>query len=162
MTGGAGDDLVLGGSGDDSVRGGPGDDLVSGDNGVLVDVLTTAVQLTVAPTPNAPPRPQNADPLVPGSDLLIGDDGDDVLIGDQALFDVFRDTWFSVPNAADGDDVIFAGRGDDIAIGGLGDDAIAGGEGDDLILGDVGLIGPTEVLSEPVGAPGRRRHAVRR
>ena len=154
VTGGDGDDLLLGGSGDDSVRGGPGDDLVSGDNGVLVDVLTTAVQLTVAPIPNAPPRPQNADPLVPGSDLLIGDDGDDVLIGDQALFDLFRDTWFSVPNAADGDDVIFAGSGDDIAIGGLGDDAIGGGEGDDRILGDVGLIGPTEVLSEPVGLPG--------
>lgn len=65
----------------------------------------------------------------PGTDFIIGDDGNDRYFtrgGDDFI------------DGNGGRDVIFAGSGNDVAIGGAGNDRVYGGRGNDVILGESG------------------------
>ncbi len=110
LVGSQASDIIVGGSGDDLVLGERGEDLIVGDDGVNLDLLASTSSLVTVPSATvlAVPPP-NADPLVAGHDVLIGeglgsapslatnhDDDGDVIIGDLGaiLQDVLeRRTW---------------------------------------------------------------------
>jgi Ca2+-binding RTX toxin-like protein len=110
LVGSQASDIIVGGSGDDLVLGERGEDLIVGDDGVNLDLLASTSSLVAVPSATvlAVPPP-NADPLVAGHDVLIGeglgsapswatnhDDDGDVIIGDLGaiLQDVLeRRTW---------------------------------------------------------------------
>jgi Ca2+-binding RTX toxin-like protein len=166
-------------SGDDLLVGGPGGDLLAGDNaraervtpGTGVDgspFLLERYDRAVAGASDQPdPGTAGEDVLVGGSlatdavssDLLFGQGGDDLLIGDDADVStaaavaerfgdlVVSDTWGAfVPRDGEG-----VPGGDDRLEGGAGDDVLFGGPGDDLLLGgsdrdwDLGASVPIEV-----------------
>lgn len=73
-----------------------------------------------------------------GDDILIGDDGDDLIYGgagnDYLLGGSGRDwIWGDA-----GEDILNGGGGNDDLFGGAGSDTIVGGGGDDLIYGGAG------------------------
>ena len=150
--GGAGEDLILGsqdadwfagGSADDVIAGNSGDDVVLGDNGLDVAVLSKIITVVSGgPLPPVIPLvlPPTVDPLLSGSDLLTGGDGNDLVVGDQAL--PGPTGWTSVEPANGAADVIDGGAGNDSLLGGNGADVIDGGSGNDVIIGDNGTIGP--------------------
>ena len=150
--GGAGEDLIVGsqdadwlagGSADDVIAGNSGDNVVLGDNGLDVAVLSKIITVVSGdPLPPVIPLvlPPTVDPLLSGSDLLTGGDGNDLVVGDQAL--PGPTGWTSVEPANGAADVIDGGAGNDSLLGGNGADVIDGGSGNDVIIGDNGTIGP--------------------
>ena len=73
-----------------------------------------------------------------GDDILIGDDGNDKINGgdgDDLLSGADGDDRL---NGGDGDDTLFGGEGDDRLIGGDGSDFLSGGEGEDWLTGGDG------------------------
>ncbi len=65
-----------------------------------------------------------------GNDLLLGNDGNDYLyggLGDDGMLGL------------DGNDRIFGESGNDVAIGGAGNDKLYGGTGRDLLIGGIGV-----------------------
>lgn len=139
LYGDAQDDELYANTGDDSVYGGLGDDSIQGNEGS--DFLTGGLgnDNVVGGTTKA-----GADDT---GDRIYGDEGVDVLIGDNAKPDQptpgdpapsypddLADT--SVTPTAGGADTIFGGDGDDLAYGGLDNDSIYGGGGADYLEGN--------------------------
>ncbi|MGL5197096.1 MAG: proprotein convertase P-domain-containing protein, partial [Chroococcales cyanobacterium] len=79
-----------------------------------------------------------------GGDYISGNDGDDIILGDNAWIhrnaDLEIERIETIFPEFGGDDVIFGNDGGDIIIGGFGQDTLDGAEGPDIILGDNGLL----------------------
>lgn len=127
-----GDDRLFGEEGNDILEGGPGADLVDGGPGsdeARYNYSDAPVTIDLA-RGFASGGEAEGDVLVdiesvwgsPGSDILIGDEADNVLDdGDNRFGDVV------------GDDVLIGGGGDDIFVVGPGDDIMLGGAGTDTV-----------------------------
>jgi Ca2+-binding RTX toxin-like protein len=144
ITGGTEDDVALGGTGDDNLSGGTGADILLGDNGVVVrhdgsseanDIFSQAPTFGGRDTINGD---AGDDIIVGGSggidtagvngDQLFGNDGNDVVVGDNARItrnssDVIERIVTILPEHG-GDDTLEGNVGDDILIGGSGSDRI--------------------------------------
>ncbi|MFR9726673.1 calcium-binding protein [Streptomyces sp. MS19] len=78
------------------------------------------------------------------AELVRGDDGDDMLMGNGVMFGGAGDDHLmggpidEVLHGGPGDDMIDGWDGDDIAYGDAGNDHITGGEGDDILVGGAG------------------------
>jgi len=66
-----------------------------------------------------------------GNDLLFSGKGDDVVLGGSGNDKIFVGKGDDVASGEDGKDLIFAGRGDDTITGGAGNDILAGKKGAD-------------------------------
>jgi Ca2+-binding RTX toxin-like protein len=141
--GGKGDDVIIGGLGADKLNGGDDDDLILGDY-ALVEVKPGGVfDLTTLPGPGLSftftsietgryaQDPPSGDAGLPigGADLIHGDRGNDILIGQQGGDTVYGDA---------GDDDIIGGH--NVAHGFDTGDFLDGGSGDDVIAGDNAVI----------------------
>ncbi|RBM04490.1 calcium-binding protein [Streptomyces sp. PT12] len=124
------DDIrVLLGDGDDSaMTSEPGVTLVRGGDG-NDELHAHTAELVLG---------EDGDDMLMGNGVLLGGDGDDHLMG-QPIDEVFHggpgndtiDAW-------DGNDIVYGDSGDDHISGGEGDDLLVGGAGDDTITGDGG------------------------
>ncbi len=63
------------------------------------------------------------------TDLIIGDDGRDVIARNRGV---------DLIDGNGGNDHLFSGKGDDVILGGTGNDKIFGGKGDDILNGEDG------------------------
>lgn len=70
-----------------------------------------------------------------GSDLLIGQGGQDTLNGDGGNDSIFGNGNNDTLNGGDGKDTLYGGDGNDILRGGADNDILYGGDGDDVING---------------------------
>jgi len=119
LDGNAGDDVLWGGAGDDVLIGGTGVDVFYGDLGndtVDYSAVTESLTITIAGGVNIDGGTETFTSIEnlkggSGSDIVIGDDGDNRLDGHI------------------GGDTIQGGLGNDILIGGAGDDSLDGGSG---------------------------------
>jgi len=118
----------------DTLSGGAGDDLLIGDNAVSLRVAIHGDGTAdAAVTPRAVVESLIGDVCVSAAaDTLRGDDGDDCLLGDQAL-----DAWVSMGGAGrvDGARIEIESLAGRVTLG-AGDDRLEGGNGDDLLIGD--------------------------
>src|SRR6185503_19178506 len=155
----AGDHLA-GGSGNDRIYGQRGVDLIYGDSGFNVNVITREMSVMTANISSKP----NADGLVAGNDLLLGDGADstasavaddfaDVIFGDlgEVKQDVMvkKDTTrtplagdlpqrlqtTTIASLRDIESRALQNGGDDFIYGGLGRDILVGGPDNDAIDG---------------------------
>ncbi|PTE23456.1 hypothetical protein C5F48_01715 [Cereibacter changlensis JA139] len=161
---GSGNDIVLAGQGDDTVDACSGEDVVFGDSGEVTFVnATDIVTLEMTDIERGGDDLIYADAEDLGDDILMGQagndtiragGGDDVILGDIALF-TFLHPHDRLPgqSAADrmlrleatridigGDDLIYGGIGNDIAVAGFGADLMYGGDGQDILIGDTAII----------------------
>ncbi|MCU0548576.1 MAG: DUF4347 domain-containing protein [Leptolyngbya sp. Prado105] len=160
IAGNAGNDIAIGGLGDDTISGDAGLDTLLGDNGSVVradgtpqandvystdptfggrDVITGGLDNDLIIGGSG-----NSDALDLGGDTLSGNEGDDIIIGDNA--DITRDSSDSTELVESlfpiqgGDDTINGNDGNDLILGGFANDTISGNAGSDIILGDHGKI----------------------
>jgi hypothetical protein len=130
----SGNDLICGLAGDDVLVGGLGNDQLAG--GAGADDLVGDVSAGGSQTPA--PDPSTGDAVGGGNDLLLGEDGDDIVSGDSFA-----------PNGnatGGGNDQLVGGNGFDRMAGdsntetgtssGDGNDLLVGGEGIDSLVGD--------------------------
>ncbi len=130
-----GDDQVFGNDGDDRLDGGFGVDILEGNDGADRAFGGPDADLVIGGT-----RAIGARDV--GRDQLYGDDGADVLIGDNADNAAAPATYptdltTSPANAGEGD-FLSGGLGDDKAYGGLGADEVHGDAGADDVEGNNG------------------------
>jgi hypothetical protein len=111
LEGGAGDDVLEGAVAGGSLLGGPGDDVLSGGGGFQVPV-----GLRGSPSPAV--------------NHLLGEEGDDVAYGSDAM---------DVIELGAGNDTGFGAAGSDYLNGGAGEDLLAGGADNDMAVGDGGF-----------------------
>ena len=167
VSGNAGADVVLGGAAGDTLYGdaatvgtGDGDDVLVGDHaeivlasGILSDIRTTRRDSGGSDTISGN---AGSDIVLGGfeGDTLYGDaaietlaDGDDILLGDNGeilliggAVSQIRTT--DVSEATGGADTIFGNHGSDVILGGvnLTPDVLEGNEGGDIVLGDNGVL----------------------
>jgi trimeric autotransporter adhesin len=135
---GLGNDIVDGGIGADRINGMNGDDLILGGEGN--DILNGDGSNDTSSFNYTPYDQHGSDTMLGGSgndiisgqgggDVLLGEDGDDVIYGDSSSSE-------DAPVSIHGNDVISGGSGNDQLIGGGGDDTIDGGDDNDTIWGD--------------------------
>jgi hypothetical protein len=142
VVGGARDDLVFGNRGDDLLSGMGGSDHLRGGQGD--DVIVGGDEASFMPVRSiTPPSDAMAEPLVAGigtrvddpdgnmiqGDHLFGEEGDDILLGQDGFDTLFGGV---------GDDKLFGGTGFDELVGGAGNDWLFGGEGIDKLWGGDG------------------------
>jgi Ca2+-binding RTX toxin-like protein len=158
-----GKDYISGGGGSDDIQGNGGDDRIWGDSSFVLDATTFEINFSTTA--------QLAGEFLPllllprfgdfgndnisgggGTDWIWGEDGNDVIRGDNVRVDdeddgdprTFVDgDKFGAGNAhgdpgGDGADRIFGGRGSDILFGNGGDDTIEGGADNDFMFGNSG------------------------
>lgn len=137
--GGDGNDTLRGGLGDDKLHGERGNDTIEGNDGR--DLLEGASGSDLIRGGKDNDRivgghliPSLAHPLSDGSsDSLFGDEGEDIIIGDDGFFAPLL-----VRSTIGGNDIIRAGADDDLVFGGAGNDNIHGQGGDDVIAAGAG------------------------
>jgi Ca2+-binding RTX toxin-like protein len=164
LNGNAGNDVLVGGSGNDTLTGNTGDDILLGDNGEVVRLDGSSQANDIFSTdPDFGGRDGmtgggGQDILIGGSgggettggavgaggDRLFGNEGDDILLGDNAYItrntaNIVESIVTTVPNRG-GDDLIEGNDGKDILLGGFGNDDMAGNTSDDILLGDNGRL----------------------
>ena len=152
IKGGHDDDHLAGGAGNDTISGGAGNDHIYGDAAFDVNLLLFA-QDQITPFSTVTQLAQingmfTVTSAVPtGADIIHGDDGNDIVLGDQGVIDqvpgtrrlqttdfVTRVTTVERTNGMA--DTIYGDGGEDVLIGGPSGDRIDGGAGRDLIFGD--------------------------
>lgn len=134
VDGGQGDDTVYAGEGGDSITGGDGNDSLLGEAGSdtlrgqrghdRIDGGTGTDSLSGGDGDDL------LDAFVGQSETLLGDDGNDYLIGSPDGADSI--------DAGNGDDRAIAQAGNDTVFGQAGDDTLEGGDGDDSMEGGAG------------------------
>ena len=114
--GGTADDYLLGDIGNDFLQGNSGDDTVYAGSGV--DRVVGGTQV-----------PQILQSPADGADVLDGEAGTDLVIGDNAFG--------NAPHllSGGGDDLVLGGTENDTLWGGVGDDTVQGEQGSDRIMG---------------------------
>ncbi len=127
IDGGAGNDLLRGGHGTDIIAGGPGTDTATYDERTASEPLS--ITLATAGDDGAPGENDTLagiENVVGGAsnDVIVGDDGPNVLIGGSGV---------NTLSGLGGDDVIVGGDFRDIISGGPGSDQLFGGGDDDSI-----------------------------
>ncbi len=178
--------IVFGGQGNDSITGGSGDDILFGDRGRMLSFediggIPTVVEALGSGGPGdvtdglirTPDQVFSVDPDVGGNDVIMGLEGDNILVGgfgndtitagagaDLALGDNGQIDWTPVGDYGafqttdlllGGNDDIRVGDGDNLVAGGFGADVIETGVGADLILGDNGIFDYTTSTGDVVG-----------
>ena len=73
-----------------------------------------------------------------GADVLVGDDGDDLMLGRKGADELFGGNGNDVLWGGRGADELFGGNGNDVLWGGRGADRLEGGNGLDTLFGDDG------------------------
>ncbi len=174
------DDALAGGIGPDTVSGDFGSDVIFGDDEVagFMDADGSMRRIGYAKPDAATWRGWCDAPAVGDGDLLVGNAGNDIMLGggggDQMDGDE-GDDWACGGDGADqvvgdsgddelrgnadddtltgddGHDVIFGGGGDDLANGNAGNDDIFGDEGSDVLFGDDGddiVVGDTGSVTD--------------
>lgn len=140
LVGGAGRDHLLGDTGDDTLVGGPGaDTLDGGANGLLGDLVDYSGRRPVR-VDIGTDRPQaiagHGRDLLTGIEGVIGSNGDDTLIGNDAPRSASR---------------FLGGNGDDLLIGTAGLNRFSGDAGNDTLRLTADELAPSEL----VGGAGR-------
>ncbi|RRH73849.1 calcium-binding protein [Falsigemmobacter faecalis] len=160
-----GNDILIGGQGNDTLHAGSGEDLVLGDSGTATFVnATDLVSLTLTDIERGGHDLIEVDLTDTSDDILLGQAGndtiragagDDVILGDNALFSFLHpDEALEGQTAADrmllvqsvkmqadeGEDLLYGNDGNDIIIAGFGADLLYGGEGQDILIGDSAII----------------------
>ncbi|NOI65300.1 LEPR-XLL domain-containing protein [Vibrio sp. 99-8-1] len=162
--GGKGDDIIIGsqygdhiagGSGNDTITGLAGDDHIYGDAGFNVDISTrldrSSQVLTVVNSGSDSDNQETADTLVTGQDIIYGNQGNDIIIGDKGVISLTPQTnrikttgdvinFRTVEIDQGSNDQIYGNEGDDFIIAGNGNDRIEGNQGSDSIIADNGSI----------------------
>jgi len=161
INGDQGADIVFGGTGDDNITGGgvvDVRDIIFGDNGEVVlqdgsadenDLFSTDPTLGGVDTVFGGADDDfivggsgGKDTAGKGGDTLNGQDGNDVMMGDNARINRTSGATPSVEfiksifTSSGGDDKMFGNSGKDIAGGGAGADEMEGNENDDILVGD--------------------------
>ncbi|MHC4618339.1 MAG: hypothetical protein ACYTEQ_11370 [Planctomycetota bacterium] len=153
-------DHIAGGSGDDTIYGQAGVDHIYGDSGFNID-LSLRISLanlafdidvlTVATVPGLADYALTNDPLAAGQDMIHGQGGNDIIIGDHGIIEQTYGTerilttgsveraYTSEPDNGVGD-TIHGNDGIDRILGGNGGDNITGDVGDDIVIGDNGWV----------------------
>jgi len=150
VTSGAGDDVVIGGFANDDIQSGSGEDVVFGDGGEVLFEGLKRVRITstggdLGGSDDIESN-QGADVVIggPGEDFLQGQDGDDVVIGDQgeATYDLSGSLANVLTTSGEigSADWITGGNGRDILVGGVSADAIYAEDGDDVVVGDLAFM----------------------
>lgn len=135
LYGDAGADQLYGNLGDDALYGGADGDRIEGNDGSDRAFGGTGNDLVVGGTSKA------AEP--DEGDLLYGDEGADVLVGDNADANTYPAYPTDLANTdvaptTGGKDTVFGGSGDDRAYGGLDADNVYGGDDNDDLEGNNG------------------------
>ncbi len=156
---GADNDLIIGSFGNDNIQTGTGNDFALGDLGNITFRNETDVE-TLTYTDMEVGGADTITSVGAGSNILIGQFGDDVLTGgdddDLLIGDLAELTLTSVAGAESGqhhvfrlahleairvdigfDDVLTGGAGADFLVGGFGDDVLTGGTEQDFLFGDM-------------------------
>jgi Ca2+-binding RTX toxin-like protein len=157
-------DVVIAGAGDDTIDGGLDNapDILLGDHGFVTLAGADRNIQSTAPLVGGRDtiRGNGGDDIIIGGSGddnaidggLIGGDGNDIIVGDNAFVRRNADGQVlsvSTTDAAQGgNDRILGGLGTDIAIGGTGDDAISGGDAADILLGDNGVVVLTNIAPQ--------------
>lgn len=154
-------DFILGGDGGDTIFGGleatsgfstilfsTPNDILLGGRGFATDKIIGDVGTVQVNDPST----QVAFLSGTGSDIIMGEEGNDILIGDVETLGPWQQVGNNVIGAildvdSGGSDTIYGGEGDDTIVGDVqdasgyifkaGDDNLIGGSGDDFISGDV-------------------------
>ena len=130
LAGGPGDDVLRGGPGNDALLGGPGSDTADyADAGGPVEVDIGARRGFDDRGGRDRLRGMEEALGGVGADVLVGNDGPNVLRGGPGEDDL---------EGRGGNDILRGGRGDDDLLGGDGSDALAGEEGTDSLDGGGG------------------------
>lgn len=110
-----GDDQMSGGDGADTLFGGGQGDVIGGDEAVGNGPVST-----------------------PGEDVVLGDNGEILLVGGRNA--LIRTTDTETDPQTGGNDRVLGNVANDIILGGVGSDSLNGNDGADVILGDNGLL----------------------
>ncbi|MHB9080190.1 MAG: type VI secretion system tube protein Hcp [Pirellulaceae bacterium] len=164
LRGGSGDDIIFAGPGSDLVRGGSGNDVILGGSGTIDGQALW-------------PNFQSASSPRDRTDRLFGDDGDDIIVGDNGRVN----RWTLSRTVLFPQDPVGGGGGttyvpytltdyhtevtaltaflfgqSDLIVGGTGNDVVLGGDESDLIYGDSDFAHFQGALPlfPPVSAPG--------
>ena len=155
VLGSVGNDLIFGNDGDDLLAGGAGSDLIrggTGNDGILGGVGSIDNEWLILTQSS-----ENTD----RADRLFGDDGDDVILGDNGTIRQFEETsqtsqsteetWtttrtFTNPSQRGSIDLIVGGKGDDVLVGGADNDSIFG---DSDFAYFQGVLAPLDVIPDP-------------
>jgi Ca2+-binding RTX toxin-like protein len=186
LLGGAGNDTLYGQDDDDTLLGGAGNDTLLGGRGL--DTVTygytgNSIRASIADGPDDGPAndPSDRDDIRAGIETLMGGNGDDTLVGDDAD-NLLRGNVNSIRGGLDhllgrggddrleggtllvggrGNDTLFGGHGRDLLLGGSGNDLLDGGAARDTVNGGAGLDthneGQFDSLDEPVVMTGTLR-----
>ncbi|WP_283206900.1 calcium-binding protein, partial [Methylorubrum podarium] len=170
ITAGDGSDTILGGFGSDAITAGNGSKTVLGDSGQLdyaAGVPTLIQTLTPAVGAADTIRLGNGRKLVlggAGNDLIDGQSGDAVVLGDAGLVRLAGGLPVRVESTdveVAGDDAVTLGAGNGVVLGGSGADRLTLGAGRSAVLGDNGSVDldaqarPTEITSTAPEVGGR-------
>ena len=153
LIGGNGDNVMIGGFGADQITSGSGGDVIVGDN---VDATFTAGVLTILDSTDTTSATGDGDTIIAGGgdnriiggvggDNITSLDGDDVIAGDNAVFN-FNSSSGLIESAVTtnpglgGIDIVSSGAGNDIVLLGFGADQAQAGAGDDTVIGDNGVV----------------------
>jgi Ca2+-binding RTX toxin-like protein len=165
IVGGLGNDQIWGGNGNDTIAGDQGQDRIEGNAGT--DTITGGTdddRIAGGSGSRALLRGPDGTSLVSYdaapdiNDDLRGNDGDDVITGDNATIN-FVGVATMTGNAVGvtsvfGNDLILGGNGKDRLYGQLGDDTVNGDADQDYAIGDLGSITPGVATAFwPGGAP---------
>lgn len=148
LNGGNGNDYLYAGAGNDRVYGGAGDDLIVGGDGAGNDIYnggsgndtvkytsaTKAIRVNLT-TGRASGSEINNDKLY-SIENVIGGDGNDSIVGSNAVNYLYGGLGNDNINASKGNDFIFGGEGNDKLNGGIGIDVAYGGLGNDTYFVD--------------------------
>jgi Ca2+-binding RTX toxin-like protein len=130
LRGGGGNDILIGGAGDDGFNGGEGADIIDGGDGNdLISygygrVDDPAVYVNIATNESYGGEAEGD--IIRNIENVYGGSGDDVLIGEEGR---------NVLYGGQGDDLLQGSGGHDLLIGGSGADIIEGGDGNDYLVG---------------------------
>ncbi|MEG4104110.1 DUF4347 domain-containing protein, partial [Microcoleus sp. Pol17C6] len=148
VEGNIGLDTIFGGLGNDSLLGQEDADYIEG--GADSDRISSgaADDLVIGGSSNLDDLEDKSD----GADEIIGDVGNDIILGDNGTINPVTRDVITNPNGGAGSDTIYGGVGNEIIFGGGLNDYLVGdaenGSGKDIVVGDQGSLNANYIVAE--------------